>query len=185
MCSREHVHLVLEHSIDCVYKCEHSIILVICTNIITREDPEKHFRHKQSCCFPTAHASVCEVLKYYSFLQYLSDNNTRTATLLFVTDLHLQTACEYVSKVLWWCLNSSVIHLLLYDITGEECKPLPQSRAEHDHCQLQQFRVNLYLLPGLKFSPGAEEQHGGEQRSFNWREMTWLQHVGMAKSAIF
>ena len=44
-----------------------------------------------------ANASVCEILKYYSFLQYLSDNNTSTATLLFVTDLHLQTACEYVS----------------------------------------------------------------------------------------
>ena len=62
--------------------------------------------------------------------------------------------------------------LLLYDITREECKLVPQSRAEHDHCQLQQFGVHLSLLPGIKFSPGDEEQHGGVQQSFNWREMT-------------
>ena len=72
--------------------------------------------------------------------------------------------------------------MLLYDITGEERQPLPQHRAEHDLCQLQQFGVHFSLLPGLKFSPGAEEQHGSVQQGFNWRETTcsrseWLSQL--------
>ena len=46
-------------------------------------------------------ATVCDVLEYRSFLQYLTTEvqpeNLNSSTLLFVTDLHLPTSCYYVS----------------------------------------------------------------------------------------
>ena len=43
--------------------------------------------------------------------------------------------------------------------------------SKHDFHQLQQFGVHLFLLPGLKFSPGAEEQPVSIKQGFNWRKM--------------